>query len=54
MTVPTEDSSGHGALSLLIDLDSAETTPMEELSLASAGFKEREDLTTLCLLQGRT
>jgi hypothetical protein len=44
MTVPTEDSSGHGALSLLIDLDSAEMTPMEELTLASAGFKEREDL----------
>jgi hypothetical protein len=27
MTVPIEDSSGRGALSLLIDLDSAEGTP---------------------------
>ena len=43
-TVPTEDFAAAGALSLLIDLESAETTPMEELSLASAGFREREDL----------
>jgi hypothetical protein len=42
--VSTEDSSGRGALSLLIDLHSGDMTPMEELTLASAGFKEREDL----------
>jgi hypothetical protein len=43
-TVPTEDSSGRGALSLPIDLDSAEMTPMAEVTLASAGLKERQDL----------
>jgi hypothetical protein len=42
--VSSEDSDESGALSLLIDLESAETTPMDELTLASVGFKEREDL----------
>jgi hypothetical protein len=45
MTVPTEDSSGRGALSLLIDIPSGGMTPMEELSLASAGFRESDEVT---------
>jgi hypothetical protein len=44
MTVPTEDSSGRGALSLLIDIPTGDMTPMEELTLASVGLKERQDL----------
>lgn len=39
-----EHSNEHGALSLLIDLDSHEASPMEDLTLASAGLKERSDL----------
>lgn len=42
--VSPEHSNEHGALSLLIDLDSHETSPMEDLTLASAGLKERSDL----------
>jgi hypothetical protein len=43
--VPGEDSNGRGALSLLIDLDSAETTPMEELSLADISHASAFELT---------
>jgi hypothetical protein len=43
-TVSTEDSSGRGALSLLVDLDSRDVARMDEVTLASAGLKERRDL----------
>jgi hypothetical protein len=40
----SDDSDGRGALSLLIDLHSGDVTSMEEVTLASAGLKERQDL----------
>ena len=42
--VSTEDPNARGTLSLLIDLDSHEASLMDELTLASAGLKERSDL----------
>jgi RecB family endonuclease NucS len=42
--VSPEDSSGRGALSLLVDLDSRDVARMDEVTLASAGLKERRDL----------
>jgi hypothetical protein len=42
--VSLENSNERGALSLLIDLDSHAATQMDELTLASAGLKERSDL----------
>lgn len=42
--VSIEDSTVHGPRSLLIDVTSGEATRMEEVTLASAGFKERDDL----------
>src|SRR6266571_6684670 len=39
----TAHSSSDGA-SFVVDLRSGETVPMEEVSLASAGLKERDDL----------
>jgi hypothetical protein len=44
LAVSTEPHIEHGALSLLIDLDSHDAEQMQELTLASAGLKERNDL----------
>jgi len=42
--VSNEDPNGGGVLSLLVDLDSREITPMREVTLESVGLKERQDL----------
>ncbi len=40
----TGDLPGPTALSLLVDLDSNDVSRMEEMALASAGLRERQDL----------
>ncbi len=40
----TGDAVSPTALSLLVDLDSGAVSRMEEMTLASAGLKERQDL----------
>ena len=40
----TGESGAPAALSLLVDLDSGDVSRMNELTLASAGLKERQDL----------
>jgi hypothetical protein len=38
------DEAGSSTLSLLVDLDSGDVARMQEITLASAGLKERQDL----------
>jgi hypothetical protein len=40
----TGNSAGDGTVSLLVDLESADMSPMEQITLASAGLRERQDL----------
>ena len=42
--MPTEQTPDQGAISLLVDLDSQEATQMQEMTLASAGLRERDHL----------
>jgi len=42
--VATSEASGPTALSLLVDLDSNDVSRMDEMPLAAAGLKERQDL----------